>query len=208
VFIGLRLLEWRELRKMWKVSRFEAFVFVATMLGIVVSDFIDGVLIGVVLSLVYFAHTQRQLGLFGVAADEPEESTSLLGTNDDRPDVGVVRIEGPIFFVSHTGLEALAARAKLPPYVIFDLAGVPLIDVTGLETLRAQIEGMNERGTKVLIARASAAVELRLSRANVQSLLFGERLFSSVDEALHAIGPVQVPRPRPTPPLNPAVVPA
>lgn len=205
VFIGLRLLEWRELRKMWKISRFEAFVFVATMLGIVLSDFIDGVLIGVVLSLVYFAHTQRQLGFAG---DEPEEMERLLGTNDERPGVGVVRIEGPIFFVSHTGLEKLASREKLPPYLIFDLAGVPLIDVTGLETLRAQIESMNDRGTKVLIARASAPVEQRLSRAKVPSLLFGERLFTSVDDAIHAIGPVPAPEtPRPRPSLStPAVL--
>jgi len=196
VFIGLRLLEWRELRKMWKISRFEAFVFVATMLGIVLSDFIDGVLIGVVLSLVHFAHTQRQLGVSSVTTDEPEEISRLLGTADERPAIGVVRIDGPIFFVSHTGLEELAAREELPPYLVFDLAGVPLIDVTGLETLRAQIDRMSERGTKVLIARASRAVEERLSLAKVPALLFGERTYPAVADAIRAIGPVSLPKPQ------------
>jgi len=205
VFIGLRLLEWRELRKMWKISRFEAFVFVATMLGIVLSDFIDGVLIGVVLSLVHFAHTQRELGVSSVT-DEPEEAARLLGT-DERPGVGVVRIEGPIFFVSHTGLEELAARESLPPYLVFDLAGVPLIDVTGLETLRAQIERMHERGTKVLIARTSSPVEGRLAAGKVQALLFGERTFPTVHDAIAAIGPIEPPEsPRASLPISTTAV--
>jgi SulP family sulfate permease len=211
VFIGLRLLEWRELRKMWKISRFEAFVFVATMLGIVLSDFIDGVLIGIVLSLVHFAHTQRALGVSSVTLDEPEVVARLLGTADERPGIGVVRIEGPIFFVSHTGLEELAARAELPPYLVFDLAGVPLIDVTGLETLRAQIERMRERGTNVLIARAAGPVQQRLLLGKVPALLFGERTFDTVNEAIRAVGPV-APICEPTrelaPISHPSIVPA
>jgi sulfate permease, SulP family len=196
VFIGLRLLEWRELRKMWKISRFEAFVFVATMLGIVLSDFIDGVLIGVVLALIHFAHTQRSLGVSTVMDDEAKD---LIGIEQGDV-VAVVRIEGPIFFVSHTGLEELASRKDLPKYLIFDLAGVPLIDVTGLETLRAQIERLAERGTHVLIARASDSVQLRLDRARIGALLFGERTFKTVGEAVSALGPL--PPPKPTPPLS------
>lgn len=199
VFIGLRLLEWRELRKMWKISRFEAFVFVATMAGIVLSDFIDGVLIGVVLALVHFAHTQRSLGVVTVADDE---AAALIGI-DEGDTVAVVRIEGPIFFVSHTGLEELAARTDLPKYLVFDLAGVPLIDVTGLETLRAQIEGLQHRGTNVLIARAGDSVEARLQSGKVDALLFGKRTFQTVTDALAALGDVGLnPPPKPTPPLR------
>ena len=196
VFIGLRLLEWRELRKMWKISRFEALIFVATMAGIVLSDFIDGVLIGVVLSLVHFAHTQRQLGVFTVPVDEPGIE-DLVGVDQGR-DVSVLRIEGPIFFVSHTGLEELATRRSLPTYLIFDLAGVPLIDVTGVETLRSQIERLGERGTHVLIARPCDAVESRLARAHIPALLLGKRTFKTVADALSIIDR----RPKPTPPLR------
>ncbi len=193
VFIGLRLLEWRELRKMWKISRFEAFVFVATMLGIVLSDFIDGVLIGVVLALVYFAHTQRQLGVSTIAVDEPEEITRLLGSGEvAAPRIGVVRIDGPIFFVSHTGLEELASRKDLPPFLVFDLAGVPLIDVTGIETLRAQIAQLSDRGTKVLVARASKAVQDRMDRAKLPEHFYGQRSYDTVADAIASLGPDSV----------------
>lgn len=207
VFIGLRLLEWRELKKMWTISRFEAFVFLATMTGIVVFDFIDGVLVGVILSLVHFAHTQRELGVETVELtelDEPEEVPRLLGSDPGVPaGVSVVRIEGPLFFVSHTGLEKLAAREHLPSYLVFDLAGVPLVDVTGVETLRAQIQALAERGTKVLIARPSEAVRLRLERAKVEEILHGKRTFGSVASALAAIQPRSARPPRPSPPLEP-----
>lgn len=214
VFIGLRLLEWRELAKMWSISRFEAVVFLVTMAGIVFFDFIDGILVGVVLSLVHFAHTQRVLGVATVPLheleelDEEGELPRLMGS-DPGANVSVVRIEGPLFFVSHTGLESLAARDDLPEFLVFDLSGVPFIDVTGLETLRAQIRALADRGTRVLVARPSEPVRLRLVAAKVDALLHGERTHETVASALSTIALTHRP-PRPTPPLvsSPSIQPA
>lgn len=194
LFAGWRLLAWREFLKMWKVSRFEAGIFLATMLGIVLTDFIDGVMIGLILALVHFAHTQRQLGLAvtGTLTDEPGEVARLLTPTDGRQnggplDVAVVRVEGPIFFASHRNLENLASTKNLPKYLIFDMAGVPLIDVTGVETFKGLIQKLAERGTAVILARVTDSVRRRLERASVLPMTVGQTVFPSVSAALAAI---------------------
>jgi SulP family sulfate permease len=170
VAVGWRLVAFHELKQLWRISRFEAGIFIATMLGIVLTDFIDGVLIGLVLALINFAHAHRRLDI-DVAPPEAAHS-------------GVVRVEGPIFFASHTHLEALGQNRSLPPHVVLDLEGVPSIDVTGLQTLRALVDELGERGITVSIARAQERVTEALDRAEITPRTAGGRVHESVPAAL------------------------
>ncbi|WP_159397995.1 SulP family inorganic anion transporter [Sorangium cellulosum] len=204
--VGYRLINWRQARLMWRVSRFEAFVFVATAGSIVVSDFVGGVLMGLVLSLVHFAHMQRKVdvSLLTATTDEPAEIPRLLELPARRslgptPPVAVVRVEGPIFFASHTELRALAEGGPLPRHLVFDLAGVPLIDCTGVEAFRTLLVRLREQGTRALLSRASEHVAARLEEAGVLQQLVGGRVFPTVVEALESLG---------EPAASPGVLPA
>jgi SulP family sulfate permease len=199
--VGYRLINWRQLRFMWKVSRFEAVVFVMTAASIVASDFVGGVLAGLVLSLVHFAHMQRRVdvSLVTAASDEPGEVPQLLDMLSRRsrggtPRAAVVRVEGPIFFASHTALQSLAEGGQLPKHLVFDLAGVPLIDFTGIEAFRALLERLRERGTSALLSRASENVTARLSEAGLLKLVASRRVFPTVSEALASLGHVPAPK--------------
>ncbi|WP_437624716.1 SulP family inorganic anion transporter [Sorangium sp. So ce1151] len=192
--VGYRLINWQQARFMWRVSRFEAFVFVATAASIVVSDFVGGVLMGLVLSLVHFAHMQRRVDVSLVTAltDEPAEIPRLLELPARRslgptPPVAVVRVEGPIFFASHTELRSLAEGDPLPRHLVFDLAGVPLIDCTGIQAFRALLARLREQGTRALVSRASEAVAERLEEAGILREVAGGRVFPTVAEALGAL---------------------
>ncbi|XXY46600.1 SulP family inorganic anion transporter [Sorangium sp. So ce269] len=192
--VGYRLINWQQARFMWRVSRFEAFVFVATAASIVVSDFVGGVLMGLVLSLVHFAHMQRRVDVSLVTAptDEPAEIPRLLEVPARRslrpaPPVAVVRVEGPIFFASHTELRSLAEGDPLPRHLVFDLAGVPLIDCTGIQAFRALLARLREQGTRALVSRASDAVAARLQEAGILRELAGGRVFPTVAEALDSL---------------------
>ncbi|WP_437675345.1 SulP family inorganic anion transporter [Sorangium sp. So ce131] len=204
--VGYRLINWRQARLMWRVSRFEAFVFVATAGSIVVSDFVGGVLMGLVLSLVHFAHMQRRVdvSLLTATTDEPAEIPRLLELPARRslgptPPVAVVRVEGPIFFASHTELRSLAEGGPLPRHLVFDLAGVPLIDCTGVEAFRTLLARLREQGTRALLSRASEHVAARLEEAGVLQQLVGGRVFPTVVEALESLG-----EPAPSPGVVPA----
>ncbi|KYG06069.1 hypothetical protein BE21_03335 [Sorangium cellulosum] len=191
--VGYRLINWQQVRLMWRVSRFEAFVFVATAASIVVTDFVGGVLMGLVLSLVHFAHMQRRVDVSLVTAtDEPEEMPRLLELPARRslgptPPVAVVRVEGPIFFASHTEIRSLAEGGPLPRHLVFDLAGVPLIDCTGIEAFRALLGKLREQGTRALLSRASDRVAERLQEAGLLQAFTGGRVFPTVAEALESL---------------------
>lgn len=192
--VGYRLINWQLARFMWRVSRFEAFVFVTTAASIVVSDFVGGVLMGLVLSLVHFAHMQRRVDVSLVTAtvDEPGELPRLLEmparrTQRTTPPIAVVRVEGPIFFASHTGLRSLTEGGPLPRYLVFDLAGVPLIDFTGIEAFRALLKRLREQGTQAVVSRASEEVTKRLQEAGLFEQLTEGRVFPTVTEALDSL---------------------
>jgi SulP family sulfate permease len=192
--VGVRLVDWKQLRHIWRISRFEAVVFVATMLGIVFTDFIDGVMIGLVLAFVQFAHRHRalQIDVDENPCDEPGEVGVLLDASTEaRPKTAVVRVAGPIFFVSHAGLDSIADRESLPPYLVLDLAGVPSIDVTGCETLVNLANALKARKTRMLVARATPDVRIALERGSVVPHTFDQRLHESVADAIRvaAAGP-------------------
>ncbi|WP_050431716.1 SulP family inorganic anion transporter [Chondromyces crocatus] len=213
--VGFRLINWRQVLFMWKVSRFEAVVFVMTAMSIVVSDFVGGVLMGLVLSLVHFAHMQRRVdvSLVTAASDEPGEVPRLLDRATRRAPggaaqlVAVVRVEGPIFFASHTGLQSLTEGGPLPKYLIFDLAGVPLIDFTGIEAFRSVLNRLREQGTAAIITRASDGVTARLRGSGLLEHVTDKRVFSTVAEALTSLGDPVVGAPS-IPPSRDAASPA
>ncbi len=190
--VGIRLVDIKQLMHTWKISRFEAVVFAATMLGIVFTDFIDGVMIGLILALVQFAHRHRQLAIdFGEAVlDEPGEMAQLLdgdASEGARPRAAVVRIAGPIFFASHSHLDSLAERKHLPPYLVFDLAGVPSIDVTGCETFGNLIETLRGRGVGVLFARAPVLVREAIERSGLLPKSYDAAVHATVQDALRSV---------------------
>jgi SulP family sulfate permease len=213
LFVGAQLVNVRQLVFMWKVSRFEAIVFVATALSILFADFVDGVMVGLVLALVHFAHVQRRLDVSwrSPEMDEPGEVSRLMpaeqGVEDARK-AAVIRLEGPIFFASHTALERLSLSTKLPEHIVFDLSGVPLIDYTGVEAFSALVERLRAQNVKPLVARASAQVAARLEGANMLRNLDGSRIFATIAEAMEHAGAIaaapapesRAPRP-PSPPM-------
>lgn len=206
--VGYRLINWLQLRFMWKVSRFEAFVFIATALAIVGTDFVNGVLVGLALSVVRFVHRQRRVGVSLVSAtvDEPEELPRLFDSWSGRRkkaqaealSVGVVRVEGPIFFASHTNLRALTDGGPLPRHLIFDLAGVPFIDFTGIEAFRGLLERLREQKTEALVARASAEVTEQMQQTRLLTHFANSEVFPTVVDALSSLGEATLEAPSPS----------
>ncbi len=159
VVVGARLIDHQALVRSWKVTRFEAVVFLATALAIIVTDFVGGVLVGVVMALVHLARRQGDLEVH-----EPEPAVE-----DDNESVRVLRLRGPVFFASHTQLDRVAqTQAK---HVVIDLSDVPFFDLTGLNSFRAALRRLHERGITVVISGASAAVLATLTDADIVSML-------------------------------------
>jgi MFS superfamily sulfate permease-like transporter len=119
IVTGYRLVDPRAIAALWRTSRSEALIFVATAGSIVATDLLLGVLTGVVLSLAKLVWTFSHL----VVRLEP------------RTDITVMRLEGAATFIR---LPLLADRLeRLPPdtELHVDFTGLTYIDHACLELL-------------------------------------------------------------------------
>ena len=132
-----------ELRRLRRVARFDFWIAVAAILGVLSSGVLAGVVIGVALSLVW---------LIRVAATPPiallgrERGTQVFRDLDEHPadetfpGVVVLRLDSGLFFATAQALEdrvrTFAEDGSQPlEAVVLDLEGVNFIDSQGAEQL-------------------------------------------------------------------------
>ncbi len=176
VVVGYRLINWRELLFVWRLSRVEALAFVVTAVSILVGDFVSGVATGMAVALVHFVVQHRQLGLrskMGAPVGSSLEATTI------------VEVQGSIFFASHGQLDELAEQDPRHALVL-DLRRVPLMDLTGAGALRSLVENMNAKGGRVLLVGSNPEVSELLRELGVLPLLCGKRIFETIDAAMQA----------------------
>lgn len=172
--IGYRLINWRQLVQMWRIAPFEAVVFLVTAAGILLTDFVGGVAIGVVASLVHFAHQQRAALLSArdahgddaaheaaAAAPVAHGEVAVAATSEVGGGVQVIKLWGPLFFGSQDRIEALLHQSVGHGGVLIDMAAVSSVDVSGAMTLASMLKRLTDRGTRVWVtgpADGSSAV--------------------------------------------------
>lgn len=143
--IGYRLIDWKHLLELRKRAPFEAAVFLATAVGIIATDFVSGVAIGVICALAHFARQQRAALRKVVAAEAGPPPTTA------APSERLVRIEGPLFFGVQDRIDALLGEVDAKEVVV-DVASVSSADVSGASALSKAISKLAGRGVRVRIA--------------------------------------------------------
>jgi len=159
IVIGYRLINWRHLLQMWRIAPFEAAVFLVTAAGILLTDFVGGVAIGVVASLVRFAHQQRATllsagnagGDIAVEAPVAEAELGFAAANDSRGGVRVIRLWGPLFFGSQDRVDALLQESVGQETVLVDMTAVSSIDVSGAMALASRLKCITDMGTRIWV---------------------------------------------------------
>ena len=135
--VGAKLIQVRELVNVWRVRRFEAFVFTATAIAIVWTGFVEGLLIGAVLAMLDL--TRSQATAFAVR-------THFNGITC------VVAIEGPLVFASQQrATDLLAAETAGARSLMVDLGGVTHWDTSGIAALRTALAPLRASGAQIEI---------------------------------------------------------
>ncbi|MDE0937480.1 MAG: hypothetical protein OSA89_16295 [Mariniblastus sp.] len=63
VYIGAKLINWKQIKSLWKISRSETAIYFATMITIVCKDLLVGVIVGIILSVVKLVYRFTHLEL-------------------------------------------------------------------------------------------------------------------------------------------------
>jgi sulfate permease, SulP family len=180
-----------ELRRLYRVTRFDFWIAVAAILGVLSAGVLAGVVIGIVLSLgwlVYVA-TQPSMPLLG-----REPDTQVFRDIDENPDdqtfagIVVLRLDGGLFFATAEALEnrirdLLDERVRA---VVFDLEGVNFVDSQGVAKLTEIHELLDADEIGFRLARVKPGVLAVLRADGVIDLIGRDHVHGNVHRAVEA----------------------
>jgi SulP family sulfate permease len=186
------MIDVRELRRLYRVTRFDFWIAVAAIIGVLSAGVLAGVVIGIVLSVGWLVH---------VAATPPmpllgrEPGTHVFRDLDENPGdetfagVVVLRLDSGLFFATSQALEDrvrdLVQDGPAPvEAVVLDLEGVNFIDSQGAEQLAAILELVESDGATLRLARVKPRVLAVLRADGFVDRLGADRIHGNVQRAV------------------------
>jgi sulfate permease, SulP family len=182
-----------EMRRMFRVQRFDFWIAVAAIVGTLLFGVLAGVLIGIGLSLLWLISvaTRPSMPMLG-----RQPGTETYRDLDDHPadeqvsGIVVLRLDGGLFFVTSDALEdrirtLLAADPALTG-VVLDCEGVDFVDSQGSAKVRELTEFLDAADVTLRLARVKSNVLATLDRDGVLARLGEGRIHSGVHEAVEA----------------------
>lgn len=185
-----------EMRRYYNLRRLEFWLALATLLGVITIDVLPGLVIGVaaMLLLVIYHASRPQIGSLGRVPGEPG-AYGEIGRHPDYdriPGLIVLRLEAPLFYANATPVrdrvKTLVGMAVPPPSaLIIDLGSNERLDITSAEMLTGLVDTMHSAGIDVALADVRQPVIRMAQRSGLAKRLGENRIFHTIDEAVHAL---------------------
>ncbi|MFZ2013342.1 MAG: SulP family inorganic anion transporter, partial [Nocardioides sp.] len=182
-----------EMRRMYRVKRFDFWIAVAAITGTLAFGVLAGVVIGIGLSLLWLVGvaTQPQMPTLG---REPGTQVfrDVLDNPDDEtvPGVVVVRLDGGLFFATADALEdrirTLIQDEPDAHGVVLDCEGINFLDSQGSATLDDILVLCDQAGVELRLARVKPDVRAVLDREGTVDRLGADHLHGNVHRAVEA----------------------
>jgi high affinity sulfate transporter 1 len=182
-----------ELRRLYRVTRFDFWVAVAAIVGVLSAGVLAGVVIGVVLSLAWLIYvtTRPRMPLLG-----RELGTQVYRDLDENPGdeifpgISVLRLDGGLFFATAEALEdrvrGLREDGNQASALVLDLEGVDFVDSQGSAKLSELHHLTKSQGVTLRLARVKPNVLKVLTADGVVDLIGPDHIHGNVDRALEA----------------------
>lgn len=173
IVVAYNMSEWENFISVAKGPRGDVVVLITTFLLTVLVDLTVAIEIGMVLAVFLFMRNMIKFSdvnvLTGVEADKKEAKDENAISNYTIPaQVEVFEINGPLFFGAAYKFRDAIKLIKEPPRVlIIRMRQVPIIDATGIRTLREIHKESKSRGTKLILSEVHSRQvmeELRTAR--------------------------------------------
>ncbi len=182
-----------EMRRLYRVHRFDFWVAVAAILSTLAFGVLAGVVIGVGLSLLWLiwvgthpemAELGRQPGtqVFRDLGEHPED--------EQFPGVVAIRVDGGLFFATSDSLEDRIRQVihadPAPTGIVLDCEGINFVDSQGAGKLMEIVELTEESGITLRLARLKTSVRRTLEKDGVIERLGADRIHGNVFRAVQA----------------------
>ncbi|MFZ0529817.1 MAG: STAS domain-containing protein, partial [Propionicimonas sp.] len=183
----------RKLQRLRLASRTEFWFGLLAMLGVVFIDVLQGMIIGLVSSLLFVVYrsSRPHLAVLGAVPDLPGAYSELANHPENTPVPGVliVRLDGPLYYAN-----ALTVRGQLtsllnqadpkPTALILDLRVQAALDLTSVDMLTGLFNDLQRRGLTVLLADVHSSVVDVMRDRGVLEVLPESQIVRDVNEAV------------------------
>ena len=195
LFIALRIVRLGVMADVWRRSKAEFALIVATMLAIVGLPIEQGVGLGIILSLVHGVWTTTRAStveyerISGTSIWWPKSATAR---GEKIPGVSVIGLQAPLSFLN--AYQFQQALQSLPKsglrLVVIEANAIVEIDYTGAKILGDEIARLRGEGIDVAFARLeSVRAQASFAQQGLEALVGKDHLFHSVEEAITALRP-------------------
>jgi MFS superfamily sulfate permease-like transporter len=197
LFVAIRLVRVGVMVDVWRRSRAEFLLILATALAIVALPIEQGVGVGVLLSVLHGVWTTTRAQAIEL---ERIPGTSIWWPNDKdvqgefAPAVRVIALQAPLSFLNaynfRRAIERFASQNPPPKLIVIEANALVEIDYTGATVLAQLVRRLRGRGVDVAVARLeSVRAQQSFARVGLFALIGRDHVFRSVQEAIDALGP-------------------
>jgi SulP family sulfate permease len=182
----------KALHHLWRASRPEFIVAMATLVAVLGSGLLRGVMIGSIISLVQLLHrtSQPHVALLGrIPGTRRFSDMERHPDNEAIPHTLIVRPEASLIYfnidhICDTILTRVRARSDDLELVILDLSAAPYVDLQSAHALAGMADGFRTLGIRLQIVEARSGVRDRLNTEGLEERLGRANRFVTVADAL------------------------
>jgi MFS superfamily sulfate permease-like transporter len=195
LFVAVRLVRAGVMRDVWKRSRAEFLLILATALSILALPIEQGVSVGVLLSVLHgvWTTTRAQAVEF-----ERIPGTSIWWPRDGEtqgefvPGVRVIALQAPLSFLNaynfRRAIERFVSEDKATRLIVIEANALVEIDYTGATVLDELVRRLRGKGVDVAVARLeSVRAQQSFARLGLFAAIGRDHVFRSVQEAIDAL---------------------
>lgn len=191
----------RKLQKLRLASRVEFWFGVLALAGVLLVDVLEGMIIGVVASLIFVVYksSRPHIASLGRVPGEPGAYSDLGEHPDNTPVPGVliVRVDGQLYYANaltvRDRVKAMIAELAAPPrVVIFDASAWYEIDVTSTDIMKGLVKELHGNNIEVFWAEVRTPVLKYGRQTGLLPVSVEGRVFPTVDAAVRALAPTAV----------------
>ena len=185
------LINLREMRHLWRVSRFEFTVAMVALAGVLLLGILKGVLLAAVASLLMLLRrvAHPHVAFLGRIPNTRRFSDLARHPDNERiPGVLIFRVEASLLYFNVDDVrEAVRNRMrseKAVRLVVGDLSNSPYVDLSGARMLAKLSDDLAERGAALRLAETHAEVRDLLRAEDLETRVGRIDRFTSVADAL------------------------
>ncbi len=184
---ALRMGEWSEFRRIFRVPAYDAAVFLSVFILTVITDLTVAVGVGMVLAALLFIRRVVQVSdVLPVNDSHPSNGGRPVWADESWPEgVFLFRIQGAFFFGTADKLETSFRRAGEGLRVlVLCLEEVITIDATGLNALESLEDRLRRAGGHLVLCNVPKAVRRVLDRSDFVTTLGTDHVADTIEDAL------------------------